>query len=47
MKRFNFYLPEDLVKTLREIAKQKDTTYSDLIRRILLAYVKQQSNRDA
>lgn len=47
MKRFNFYLPEELVQTLKDMAKQKDTTHSDLIRRILLAYVKQQSNRNA
>lgn len=47
MKRYNFFLPEDVIEALKIVAKQKDMTHSALIRRILVAYVKQQEQRDS
>jgi hypothetical protein len=47
MKRYNFFLPEELIETLKVIAQQKDMTHSALIRRILMAYVKQHEQRNA
>jgi len=46
MKRYNFFLPEDLVEALRQLAKEKDTTYSDLIRKILIGYMKHNGRLD-
>ena len=47
MKRYNFFLPEELIEALKVIAQQKDLTHSALIRRILMAYVKQHEQRNA
>ena len=47
MKRYNFFLPEELIETLKVIAQQKDMTHSALIRRILMTYVKQHEQRNA
>lgn len=46
MKRYNFFLPDDLVVALKQLAKEKDTTYSDLIRKILLGYMKSNGRLD-
>lgn len=41
MKRYNFFLPVDLVETLKQLAQERGLKYSGLIRLILIDYVKQ------
>jgi metal-responsive CopG/Arc/MetJ family transcriptional regulator len=45
MKRYNFFLPEPVVEQLKEIANEKGTTTSALIRQVLIKYVKIQNER--
>jgi predicted transcriptional regulator len=45
MKRYNFFLPEDKVETLKQIAQEKDTTMSALIRQVLSKYIQIQNER--
>jgi metal-responsive CopG/Arc/MetJ family transcriptional regulator len=40
MKRHNFFLPEDVVEVLKEMAAEKHTTYSELIRKAIVEYLK-------
>jgi hypothetical protein len=40
MKRYSFFLPNELVDALKLLAHEKDMTYSDLIRKILTSYLK-------
>lgn len=46
MKRYNFFLPTDLVETLKLLAKERGIKYSGLIRLILIDYVKQNGRSD-
>lgn len=46
MHRHNFFLPTELVETLRVLAEQRDITMSALIREILTAYVAEQRPTD-
>lgn len=40
MKRHNFFLPEDVVAELKVIATERKTTYSEIIRQVLMDYLK-------
>lgn len=40
MKRHNFFLPEELVDTLRVKAQATGLTMSELIRQVLTEYIK-------
>jgi predicted transcriptional regulator len=39
MKRYNFFLPIELVAELQKLAKEKDMSMSALIRKVLTKYV--------
>jgi metal-responsive CopG/Arc/MetJ family transcriptional regulator len=39
MKRHNFFLPEDVVESLKAEAGKQRTTMSELIRQAILAYL--------
>jgi metal-responsive CopG/Arc/MetJ family transcriptional regulator len=41
MKRHNFFLPEDVMQELKALATERRTTTSEVIRQILIAYLKQ------
>lgn len=40
MKRYNFYLPDELVERLKAISKEEHTTMSELIRQAVLRFVR-------
>ncbi len=40
MKRYNLYIPDNVMEALRALADDQATTYSALMRRILIAYLK-------
>jgi predicted transcriptional regulator len=40
VKRHNFFLPTELVDSLRKVAEARDTTVSDVIRGALEAWLK-------
>jgi len=39
MKRHNFFLPDEVVQDLKDIAHEDRTTMSDLIRKAILEYL--------
>lgn len=39
MKRYNFFLSEELVAELQQMAKERDMSLSALIRKVLSKYV--------
>jgi len=45
MKRYNFFLPEDKVEAFKQIAKEKDTNMSALLRQVLSKYIQIQNER--
>jgi predicted transcriptional regulator len=40
MKRYNFYLPDELVEKLKVIAKERHTTLSEVIRQAIIYFVR-------
>jgi metal-responsive CopG/Arc/MetJ family transcriptional regulator len=40
MKRHNFFLPEDVMDHLKALATERRTTTSEVIRQILIEYLK-------
>jgi len=42
MIRINVYLPKPILDKLKKIAKKKDTSYADLIRRAVEEYLKKE-----
>ena len=43
MKRYNFFLPEQLVGTIRTMAEKDGLTMAEVIRRALTAYIAENS----
>lgn len=39
MKRYNFFLSEDMVAELQKMAKERDMSLSALIRKVLAKYI--------
>ena len=39
MKRHNFFLPDEVVEKLKDVAHQERTTMSDLIRKAITEYL--------
>lgn len=39
MKRHNFFLPDEVVEELKDVAHEERTTMSDLIRKAILSYL--------
>jgi metal-responsive CopG/Arc/MetJ family transcriptional regulator len=46
VKRHNFFLPEDVVTELKAIAAERKTTYSEIIRQVLIDYLKANGRLD-
>jgi len=45
MKRRNFFLPEDVMEHLKALATERQTTTSEVIRQILIKYLKEHGRR--
>jgi hypothetical protein len=45
MKRYNFFLPEQLVDSLRKEAERSGLTISEIIRKVLTVYVAKLSEK--
>lgn len=39
MKRYNFFLPDDIISALRKEAERSGVTMSEIIRKVLTVYV--------
>jgi metal-responsive CopG/Arc/MetJ family transcriptional regulator len=44
-KRTNIYLPEDQIKRLKKISKKRDVSVSELIRRAIDGYLKEEEKK--
>jgi predicted DNA-binding protein len=43
MKRYNFYLPQEIMKSLKELSKKTGVPMSEMLRRMIREYLKKEN----